>query len=347
MSIVIRKKILSNGKKSLYLDLYVNGVRKYEFLKLYLLPGRLKEIKELNKETLRLAEKIKAKRQIEIDNYEHGFIPSFNRNLNFIEYFEKLSNRDGSFNWSSTLAHLKNYTGGFVKIGLINEKWLEDFQKYLLSKVKNNTANLYYTMLKTALKQAETDKLIPKNPSNNVRNIQKLEAKREFLTLDEIKRLNKTGCKYPDIKRAFLFSCYSGLRYSDMKELTWQQIHENKLDFRQRKTKAMEYLPLNQIAIKLLENGQIKAPEGKIFNLPSLATINTVLKDWCHLAGIEKKITYHCSRHTFATLSLTSGSDLYTVSKLLGHTSIEATQIYGKIIDEKKKQAVDNLPDFE
>jgi integrase len=344
MSVKLRKKKLSDGRISLYLDCYINGKRKYDFLNLYLGKNRIE-----NKEVLRLADNIRAKRELEIQHSEHGFIPSFKKRLNFVDYFEKQakSKSPSEKAWSCSLKHLKDFTNGHIQFSAVNEEWLEEYKSYLLTKVSTNTAHMYFSKMKCALKQAVKDKIIIKNPAEFIDGIKTIESERCFLTQEEIQKLADTPCKDAEVKRAFLFACYTGLRLGDIENLCWQNIQDNTVQFRQKKTKAPMGMPLTETSRELLYgflNNVFPLPSNKVFNLPSRMQIVYVLRDWIKTSGINKSVTFHTSRHTFATLGLTSGVDLYTVSKLLGHKTISATQIYAKIVDEKLRNAVAMLP---
>lgn len=350
MSVKLRKKKLSDGRYSIYLDLYLNGQRQYEFLKLY-----LGKDKAQNKETIRLAESIRAKRELDVQNSEYGFVPQFKKRVNFVEYFQLIvkSKPETERAWGNCLKHLKDFTSGHIQFAAITETWLEQFKSYLLTKVCQNTASTYFSKIKTALRKAVKDKIIINNPSETIAQIRKTDTERNFLTLEEIQKLFVTDCKkHSEVKRAFLFACYTGLRLSDVQALTWQSINlqDNKLQFKQQKTKNVEYFPLSETAKKLLCSGMgniLPLPSNKVFNLLSRHSIASVLKQWCKDAGIAKHVSFHTSRHTFATLALTLGIDLYTVSKLLGHKKIQTTQIYAKVVDEKLKNAVALLPTIE
>ena len=148
------------------------------------------------------------------------------------------------------------------------------------------------------------------------------------------------------LKRAALFSALTGLRHSDIQKLTWGEIQKEgdsyRLHFTQQKTKGVEYMPISEQAYQLC--GEPKEPNQLVFeDLPDPAWISKPLQRWIKAAGISKKITFHCFRHTYATLQLAGGTDLYTVSKMLGHTDVKTTQIYAKIVDEKKNQAVNAI----
>lgn len=168
-----------------------------------------------------------------------------------------------------------------------------------------------------------------------------------YLTLEEVRMLAATPCRYPDIKRSFLFSCLTGLRKSDIEKLVWGEIHKQgdytRIIFTQKKTGGLEYLDISPEAEKLL--GERGKESDLVFPfMHSISLIEDTLKSWTTEAGIKKHITFHCGRHTFATLMLDLGTDLFTVSKLLGHRDVKTTQIYAKILDKNKQQAVSKIP---
>jgi len=341
----LRKKPTSNGKQSLYLDIYINGNRTYEFLKLYITKDRTQ-----NKEVLRLAESIRAKRELEINTQEHGFIPSNKKRIRIVDYYELITmkkDHDKSSSYYSTLAHLKRWGKGDIPMAAINENWIENFEQYLKSFVCENTILTYFNSLKAVFNLAVKEKLIGINPFTYYRKMRKPDVEKSFLSIEDLKKLAKTESDRPEIKRAFLFSCFTGLRLSDVMKLTWKNVQIDKLDFRQKKTQGFEYLPLSKTAQDLIYiDGKkiLRMSDEKVFNLPSQQTITLALHRWCDKAGIDKQVSFHTARHTFATVALTQGVDLYTVSKLLGHTDIKNTQIYAKIVDDKKRQAVGMLP---
>ena len=176
------------------------------------------------------------------------------------------------------------------------------------------------------------------------------EVKRDYLTLEEIKALAATPCKYPCLKRSFLFSCLTGLRKSDIEKLTWGEVHKQgeytRIIFKQKKTGGQEYLDITPQAEKYLgEPGQADELVFAGFSYGSYTSLE--LRRWCMASGIEKDITFHCARHTFAVLMLDLGADIYTVSKLLGHRELATTQIYAKVLDRNKQKAVSLIPDIE
>ena len=338
MSIKLRTKDTGKGK-SLYLDIYHNKKRQYEFLEMYLTGNKAND-----KEVLRVAETIRAKREIELYSNDNGIIPKHKRQMNFVDYFKSIADKKPKSEkaWRNTLKLLTEYTKGSIPIGAINESWLEELKGFLVTRVSNNTAHTYFSKIKAALRKAMQDKIIVTNPGENVSQIKKTETERTFLTEDELQRLAATKCKDNEVKRAFLFSCFTGLRLSDIENLQWSNIQDGKLYFRQQKTKGLNYLPLSETAKRLLDS-EVKHID-KVFNLPSRSMIQNVLNKWVDDAGIDKKVSFHTARHSFATLSLNQGTDLYTVSKMLGHKNIQATQIYAKVLDKSVNQAMSSLP---
>jgi len=346
MSIYLRKKKLTSGKTSLYLDIYLNGKRHYEFLNIYLSKNR-----EQNKELLSLAESVRSKRELEIKHDHFGFIPTFKAKGNFVTYFEELKKTKPKNEraWGGAVNHLKKFTKGTIKFNAIDERWLEDFKKYLLKSLNTqNSAHTYFSKINAGLNQAVRDKILIRNPANNVRKIGIKEVEKTYLTIDEIEKLAMTKCDNDEVKRAFLFCCFTGLRYGDVKELTWESIKGDGIQFRQKKTQGYEYFPLSKTARDIIQpkSNIVNLPTNKIFKLPVISYTIKVLKKWCEYAGIKKNVSTHTARHTFATLSLKHGVDLFTVSKLLGHKQISQTQVYAKIVDETKKKAVDSLPNI-
>jgi integrase len=340
MSVKIREKQKANGEIALYLDIYYKGNRQYEFLDLFLTKDR-----EKNKEVRRLAEDIRAKRQLELSANHYQITPEFKSKVNFIEYFDAVGQRSKHRNWKSTLHHIKAFAGSNVPFQSIDEKWLMGFQTYLLNVVDTNTAITYFNKVKASLNLATKEKLIRNNPAEYIANIREKPTEKVFLSLNEIKLLNETPLGNDTVKRAFLFSCFTGLRLSDVRRLEWKHVQDDQLTLRIKKTRQPEYLPLSQAAKRILG---VRGPDTeKVFKMmASDGGVWTTLQRWREKAGLEKHISFHVSRHTFATLALTSGIDLYTVSKLLGHSSIKNTQIYAKIVDQKKKDAVNLLPEI-
>lgn len=339
--------------------------RTYEFLRLYLYdkPKNFLE-KEHNKETEQLAEAIRAQKILDLQSRKHGFVSSVNGKIGFLEYFklmvEKKSDSNGNYgNWLSTLKHLTNFCkGNDIQLSKVDDSFLEGFKIYLITnkissrngKLSQNSALSYFNKVRTSLKEAYQTKMIAENPINRVKGIKEKESNRQYLTLDELQKLVKTDCDYPIMKDAFIFSSLTGLRFSDIKSLKWKNITYDSqngyiIKFTQQKTKGVENLPISEQAIRII--GERKHDDDFVFsNLIYSAYHNKILHKWIEKAGIDKHITFHCARHSFATLQLTMNTDIYTVSKLLGHRHLKTTEIYAKVIDKKKINAVANMPDL-
>ena len=360
MKVTLRKRN-QGGKTSLYLDYYHKGKRKTEYLKLYLDPNaKTKEQKEVNKKTLQLAETIRAQRQIEIQNGVYGFRDNEKLKGSFTAYIELLTEKrkdsSGNYgNWDSMLKHLKSFIPMDITFAEVDRKFVQEFKYYLDKEAKTksdqglsqNSKYSYFNKLRAALKQAVKDDIIPHNPAEGVEAFKQGEPEREFLTLEELQAVVNTECEIPQLKTAFIFSCLTGLRWSDINKLVWSEVqHSNDMGyyirFRQKKTKGAETLPISEQAFGLL--GERQGKDERVFKgLKYSAWHNLKLQQWVMRAGITKTITFHCARHTYATLQLTAGTDIYTVSKLLGHRELKTTQVYAKIIDDKKKEAANKI----
>lgn len=360
MKVTLRQRN-QGGKTSLYLDYYHKGKRKTEYLNLYLEPNpKTKEQKDVNKKTQQLAETIRAQRQIEIQNGTFGFRDNEKLKGSFTSYLQLLAGKRqdsaGNYgNWDSMIKHLKAFIPQDISFEFVNRQFVQDFKEYLDKKaiahgnqrLSQNSKYSYFNKLRAALKQAVKDGIIPHNPAEGVEAFKQGEPEREFLTLDELQACVKAECDIPQLKTAFIFSCLTGLRWSDIQKLLWSEVqHSNEMGyyirFRQKKTKGAETLPISEQAFNLLGERQDK--DARVFvGLKYSAWHNLKLQQWVMRAGVTKTITFHCARHTYATLQLTMGTDIYTVSKLLGHRELKTTQVYAKIIDDKKKEAATKI----
>lgn len=278
---------------------------------------------------------------------------------NFVEYFKSLADKrkaSNHDNWVSAYNYLHTFTKGKLKFADLNETFCNDFKEFLLTTKSNksskvhlaqNSAVSYFNKVKATLKQAYKDGYLQKELNSKVQPIKQAETQRNFLTIEELNSLVKTECFNPLLKRAAIFSALTGLRFSDIKNLIWGELEYIEgngyfIKFKQQKTKSIEMQPISEQAYSLL--GERKEQNDKVFEgLTYSAYENKHLAKWIGLAGISKDITFHCFRHTFATLQLSKGTDIYTVSKMLGHRELKTTQIYAKIIDQTKRDAADKI----
>lgn len=324
----------------------------------------------IDQEACIFADKVRDIRQHEYDNqslYTETEAEQAAQNerskCDFIKYFEDLrdkrhqnSSKSIRVNWDREVKLMKMFTEGKPMIfSIIDMNLLEDYKNFLINApqggskkgtITRNTASTYFSIFKAGLHQAFIDGYLTVDIAAKAKNIAYSDKQREYLTIDELNTLAATPCDRPIMKRASLFSALTGMRHSDIQKLKWKEIIKDgehyRILFTQQKTKGVQYMPISDQAYKLC--GERGEPDRLVFEgLQDPSWINKPLERWIKAAGITKHITFHCFRHTYATLQLTNGTDIYTVSKMLGHTKVTTTQIYAKIVDEKKEQAADTI----
>ena len=365
--VTLRTKPVSKGRQSYYLDIYKDGQRKYEFLKLYLVPATNEAAKIQNANTEQAAKAIRNQRELEIIQGKGGLAPVSNSKLLLLDWMEEYrkiklatgQSNERALSVEKVIAHLKAYAGEKTKLSAVDSDFCKGFVAYLGNATSgkhtqnpkplaSSTANAYFQLFTSALNEAVRQKKIAANPvlylsREDKKPIKAEKSNRTFLTIEEVKQLATTDFKNESIKQAFLFACFTGLRISDIRNLTWGNIVERNGGFfvtiTMQKTREPLTIKLNKQAAKWLPK---KNATKEVFDLPVYnAIINDNLKRWAKKAGIEKSLCFHMSRHTFATMELTLGADLYVVSKLLGHNDVSVTQIYADIINKKREEAVD------
>jgi len=368
----LRKKVLSTGKVSLYLDFYPPIINpktgketRREFLKLYLFsnPKTIEEKKQ-NTENFDLAEIIRSKRNVQLKNKEFGFKDNVILNVNFITLYKSVvddyfntGSKSNHNSWKASLNHLENFSGGVILSTNLTLDYIKKYRAYLLnakstrnSKIdKNltkNTASSYFKNFISVLKIAYKQNLIEKNLAEDAEYIKEEETHREYLTEEEISLLWKTEIKIEKVKYMAIFSALSGLRFVDINNLYWENIFHDKhqgyyISLREEKTKSIKNHPISDTAYNILKTQ--KANTGLIFGGIQYSQITRPLKEWITKSGIKKKISFHNFRHSYATLQLANGTDIYTVSKLLGHKNVSTTQIYTKVMDKNKIDAANRI----
>lgn len=380
-SVVLWEKPLQNGGKSVYLKEYIQGTGgkgfRYECLKLYLLPGTSREVKAKNKEIRRIAEAIKAQRVVDIANGKAGIKTSWRvKNKPLLEWLKSYADEKAKTGQSKSVSvtinnvilHLQKFHKGQICFSDVDSDFCLSFLRYLSTgntigfdapkygqhhekPIAKSTAKLYFNTFNTALREAVRLGYMEYNPIEKLtrRDKKKLaggESQRAYLDEAELARMSETKCRNETVKKAFMFACYCGLRYSDITNLKWADIAKVdgtgmlKLTITQVKTQKRIEIPLPQSAASWLP------PMGEyedVFELPTYENVNKTVQKWASVSGVEKKVTFHVARHTYATRLLTRGADLYTVSKLLGHQNLRTTQIYAEIVDKKKEEAVNLL----
>ena len=381
----LKQKALSDGNYSLYLDYYLGRVdvkdeetgevkskvqRKREFLHLTLLASPRTPIeRQQNKETLNLAQKIRFEREQELKESLHGYRLKRDRNINFLDYFQAYidgyTKKDirmvqiALSRFRDFLKETPEYSKFAYKIKpeQINKDMIEAFTEYLQSRSVGEGARSIYQRFKKVIKYAIEHDVMLKNPCNDiVIKIDENILRKDVLSQDEIQRLIATHYdnENPNIQRAFIFCLYCGLRFCDVKDLTFANVdYSNKLlKFEQNKTKGHSassgvVIPLNDGLLRLIgEPTSDQSKDSLIFPLPSYEMCLKAIKRWVKRAGINKHISWHCARHSFAVNILNNGANIKTVASLLGHSGLKHTEKYTRAIDSLKQDAINSLPEL-
>lgn len=370
-AIYLRRYIANTGGKGY----------QYESLGMYLVPEVDAATKNQNKNTLLAVEAIKAQRIIDAANGKAS-IKKADRTkktllVDWMQHYAEIKaklgqSKSNAVTINNVLLHLIKYKGDKITMAQVDKNFCEGFVLYLAngttigtSKPKKigehkekpiapSTARLYFNTFVTALNEAVRDGVIDKNPTSQLKKEEKKPLKRGgndrgYLEIEEVKKLMETPCNDEQTKMAFLFACFCGLRLSDIKDLKWQDIKYNAdggavVSKIQVKTRQSIIVPLSANALEWLPDRGKAKDKDAVFDLSSHFSINRSVKKWAKDAQIEKNVTFHLSRHTFATTLLTLGADIYTTSKLLGHQNLRTTQIYAEVVSKKKVEAV-NLMD--
>lgn len=358
--VTVRKRPIKNGQLSLYLDFYpairnprTGKLSRREYLGIYIYahPKEKFEV-QYNKSMLQNAELIRCQRIQSIINQDFGFIDHTKGRESFIEYFREAMNESTNYrNWENAFKHFCNYTKGECCFDDITVEFCQGFLTHMLKlktpsggTMKASTANNNFGKLIAVIRRAVAAGRLKDNIIPFLKPAKEEKTKKEFLTHEELKRLAATPCKHEVFKAASLFSCLTGLRISDIIALRWENICEAPdggwcLRLTTRKTKTEATLPLSDEALRLCgERGT-----GQVFKGMAKSLCPVYLKDWIAAAGITKHITFHCFRHTFATLQIASGTDIYTVSKMLTHTNVTTTQVYADVVSELKREAANKI----
>lgn len=346
----LRQKPLKDGSVSLYLDIYINGQRNYEFLKLYLVPERTRQDKSKNRETMRLADVIKAQRTIEVERGTYGLQGGCSITIGdwMAKCVRELRNEGkDSQNLSSGLRLITSFFG--IRLHNVSATTLKQIKDTIYStNLRHNTKTLYFSRVKTQLRKAEKEGYIKQGVLSAVSVDRQEDTNREHLTMEELALLFNTPFEDDGLRRAFLFSCLTGLRKCDIRALRWFNISESdgntRIIFRQIKTGGQEYLDINDQAAWLM--GERKGNDEAIFDIPNNNHLMERLTRWVRSAGIDKRITFHCARHTFAVMMLELNTNIAVIQKLLGHAKLDTTLIYAKVVDKSKREAVGRIPNI-
>jgi integrase len=306
-----------------------------------------------NERMLKVAEVARCRRYDEIVNERFGIIDQRKQNGDFIAYLQKLADKKNE-KWQNVLKHFKVFCDGKCTFGEVTVDLCRKFMEYLDTEARNlkypdhelhpNTRANYWSTFRHMLHVAARERKITENPNGFLDRIETIPTKREHLSLPELQKLADTPCDESALKRAFLFSCLTGLRKSDIKNLEWSNIqqYDNGVMYvttRMQKTNEFVNNPISDEAYELLgEPG-----EGKIFADFKDKMLQAPLRKWLKAAGITKHISFHCARHTYGCLQLNNVTPLHVVQHMLGHKNITTTEVYAKMNDEQKMQTVSRI----
>lgn len=362
----LRAKTLKNGSQSLYLDIYSDRRRQYEFLKLYLIPEVDDAAREQNANTLRAARAIKARRVLELTDAAAGITSAARVRIplaDFVKAYQQRKERAGQLSTARHAGYLWRWLrkwrmDGGTLAGIDRAYCRRLADKLRAAPLAPATQGIYFQLFNTMLNDAVRGGLLAVNPARQLdasERPKKTSPEREYLTAEEVRRLAAAPMRskpslcagWEIVKRAFMFSCFCGLRVSDLRALRWGDISQveghAELRITMQKTRRELVVPLSAAAVGWLPQRPTYATDdARVFRRLNCYA-NLMLKEWAAMAGIKKRISFHTARHTFATMLITSGADVYTVSKLLGHHSVTVTQIYAKVVDSRKVEAVNLL----
>jgi len=365
-NVILREKALSNGNVSLYLDIYRDGTRQYEFLKLYVnTKARTPLDRQTNKEVLELAETIRTQKESDLNHLTHGQISPTTKKINFLNYYQNYIDKYTKADIrmiKASFERFKDFLKEFypvyktnIKPDQLTKDMMISFVEYLESKSTGEGALTFYKRFKKVIKYAVEHNVISQNPCTGVVcKVDENALTKDILSIDEMQKL--IGTKYdeqnPNTRRAFIFTLYTGIRFCDIIELKFSDVdYSNRtLKFNQSKTKGHSSTswvntPLNDGLLSLI--GEKPEKDDFIFHLPSQTMCLKSLKAWVKKAKIDKHITWHCGRHSFAVNILNNGANIKTVASLLGHSGLKHTEKYTRAVDSLKEQAINSLPTFE
>lgn len=376
---------LSDGRDSLYLEyyfgfkmvesktgnLYKKADRRQERLNLFLWQSPRNPLeRKQNKEALETAKKIRFERGQQLLEQGKGYRLKKDNDINFLDwmraYYESYNKGDKR--------HIKRAHDVFIdflketpeykklasriKPDQLTKQLIEDFTEYLQHRFKGEGPHTLFARFKKIIAAAVEADVIRKNPCAGV--IIKFDSNKlgkDVLSMEEIKQL--ISCHYQgesvNIRRAFIFCLYAGLRWCDVKDLSFQNVDYSNhlLRFEQAKVKGHSsasgvIIPLNEALLNLIGQPTVEGNRNElIFPLPSHTMCLKALRRWVARAGIDKHITWHCARHSFAVNILNNGANIKTVASLLGHSGLKHTEKYTRAVDSLKQAAIDSLPTFD
>jgi len=360
IKVKLREKKISRDRQSLYLDFYpaiphpeTGEPTRREFLGMYLLDKAKTPIdKQHNKETLQLAEQIRQKRENHLNKpeiytgYEMEQLKIKEQGeKNFVAYFKTLADKrkaSNNDNWVSAYKYLETFTKGNLKFAELTEKFCNEFKEYLLTTKSNksckttlaqNSAVSYFNKLKATLKQAYKDGYLATDLNAKIECIEPQEIIKQTLTIEELNTLAKAECKYPQLKIYVLFSALTGMPFKEMQNLKWGQVEVSesfgiRIKMIRQKTGKAYQINISEQAYSLL--GERKEPTDKVFEGLDNKDRYFYFPLWLAENGIKKEMTFHDLRHTYGTMQIDFGTDIYTLQGNMGHSTPDKVCTTGK-----------------
>lgn len=381
MKITLRSKPVKDGNRSLFLEYYDKGKRTYEFLRLYIIPETDDKAKKENENALKKAQAIKAERTIHPetiptgaakDRVKTGTENGTDSRLTLLEWIGEYTNlltacgnyskaclsqtatvKDAVEQYLASLRKkdimLSKIDARFVRgyLTFLGNGYIQKHWKKEAKTISNSTKKVYQTKIVTILNKAVREGKLKANPFYQLDRSEIYHTPktvRVYLTVDEVKRFMEVETEGKETQRAFAFACFTGLRISDIRALKWTDIKNPDtaptIVLNQSKTGDIVRVPLGRMALSLLPE---EHNDDHIFHLPTATAVHTSCRWIAERAGIKKNVSFHTSRHTFATLTLAACENLELVSKLLGHKSVKTTHRYAEVLLDRKIEAVNRM----
>jgi site-specific recombinase XerD len=377
----LQQNRLADGRISLYLEYYlgrsqwmdeetgkvkVKHDRKKESLNLYLIANPRTPIeRDANKETLNLAKSIRAEREQELKAERKGYRIKTGKAVNIFDfmqsYYDNYTKRDKPA-IKAAINRFRDFIGieypiykASISPEQLNSDMMTKFVEYLQSISRGGGALSHYERFKKIIKYAVKHEILKKSPCEDV--VCRADGNaliKDILSIEEMERLIDTTYEQQNqtVRRAFIFCLYTGIRFCDVAELKYSNVdYSNRiLNFNQNKThghssKSWVSIPLNDGLLSLIGKAPTReAKDEYIFKLPSQQSCGSQIKTWVKEAGINKHITWHCARHSFAVNILNNGANIKTVASLLGHSGLRHTEKYTRAVDSLKEAAINSLP---
>lgn len=351
MSVTLRYKKNAKGSITPYIDIYENGMRKREYLKHLKLRDKPKKTldRDNNKQNKILAEQIRDKKARDLQANVYHVIPATKTSTDVLKFFatyiERYSKKDKRLlraSYAKFQAFMSERSIRQLSTNHLSKGLIIDFKGYLETSMNGETPSNYFKKFKMMVQGMVNEGLMHTNPAIGVSIKRSDTIKKDILNFEEIARLHKAPITNEEVKRAFLFCCYTGLRFCDVKEVSHINVQNNLLKITQKKTGKPVIVPLNETALAIINSSL--ATKGSLFNLPSHTACLKGLRVWVKNAGIDKHITWHCARHSFGTAIIEYGADVSSATSLLGQTSFASTMRYVRVVEKLKERAVGNLP---